>query len=76
MCPVSASLMQVLIQDIFLCFLFPELYNCYGCKAKDWDKFGNAAKSFIPIYILKWITSLPAEDFFQVSSTVADKCYC
>lgn len=46
-----ASLMQVLIQDIFLFLLFPELCSWYRCKAKVWDKFANTAKSLIPIYL-------------------------
>lgn len=45
-----ASLMQVLIQGIFLFLLFPELCSWYRCKAKVWDKSANAAKSLTPIY--------------------------
>lgn len=53
-------------RDIYC--IFWELCDWYECKAIDLEKFADMSESFIPIYILKWIISLPAEDiFFRVS---------
>lgn len=40
-------------KDIYC--IFWELCEWYECKAIDLDKFADMSKSFIPIYILKWI---------------------
>lgn len=53
-------------RDIYC--IFWELCDWYECKAIDLEKFADMSKAFIPIYILKWIISLPAEGiFFSVS---------
>lgn len=53
-------------RDIYCIFWEP--CDWYECKAIDLEKFADMSESFISIYILKWIISLPAEDiFFSVS---------